>query len=302
MSQLDIDYKYLISNERDKIFGSFVTTIGYQSVKANSPYPVKGHPSGYSFNVEYGRTLHEYQLLYISKGEGSFVSASKKKCKLERGNVLLLVPGEWHSYCPDTETGWDEYYIGFNGSMIDNLFTQNFFPHKCSIYEMGFSEEFIKLYHKAIAIAKSDRMATQQYLGGIVMQMLGMLLYTSQNKLYEKSEMEQRIARAKMIMQENIFSNVDPEKLAKQMNISYSWFRKEFKTYTGYAPARYFQELKIQKAKELIVSTSQTVKEIAFALGYGSTEHFSTLFKKRTNYTPLEYRIFGRKNASDFYE
>ena len=42
-----------------------------------------------------------------------------------------------------------------------------------------------------------------------------------------------------------------------KLNISYSWFRKVFKDYTGYAPAKYFQELKLRKAKQLLVGTSQ---------------------------------------------
>ena len=49
-------------------------------------------------------------------------------------------------------------------------------------------------------------------------------------------------------MNENVFKDVDPEELAMKLNISYSWFRKVFKDYTGYAPAKYFQELKLRKA------------------------------------------------------
>ena len=33
--------------------------------------------------------------------------------------MILLFPGEWHSYYPDSETGWDEYWVGFRGVHID---------------------------------------------------------------------------------------------------------------------------------------------------------------------------------------
>ena len=108
----------------------------------------------------------------------------------------------------------------------------------------------------------------------------------------------QKIEQAKIIMNENVFKNIDPEELAENLNTSYSWFRKVFKDYTGYAPAKYFQELKIRKAKQLLVGTSHTVKEISFMLDYNSTEHFFSLFKKMTGYTPLEYRSFGRETDS----
>jgi AraC-like DNA-binding protein len=116
----------------------------------------------------------------------------------------------------------------------------------------------------------------------------------SQSNAYEEGEVIQKINQAKIIMNENVFKNIDPEELAVQLNISYSWFRKVFKDYTGFAPAKYFQELKLRKAKHLLVSTSHSVKVISYMLDYNSTEHFFSLFKKNTGLTPLEYRSYGR--------
>lgn len=295
-NDLGLDYKYMIINEQDRKFGCYVTTVGFQSIKENTTYPVKGHPSGYYFNVEKGRILREYQLVYISKGQGFFSSQGMKNRKIEKGSLLLLTPGEWHSYAPDSETGWNEYYIGFEGKAIEEMFDNGFISKENAVIEVGVNDELVKLYQQAIEIAKADKIAMQQYLAGIVTYMLGMVLYINKNKLFEVGDVEQKIARAKIIMYENLYQDIDPEVLAEKLNLSYSWFRKEFKNYTGYAPAKYFQELKIGKAKELLVTTSMSVKEIAFQLGYSSTEHFSTLFKKRTGYTPLEYRYYGREN------
>lgn len=102
-------------------------------------------------------------------------------------------------------------------------------------------------------------------------------------------------------MIENLYKNVDVEELAENLNLSYSWFRKVFKDYTGYAPAKYFQELKIKKAEDLLMRTSHSVKEISYMLNYKSAEHFFSLFKKKTGFTPLEYRNYirgGEINAS----
>lgn len=295
-NDLGVDYRYMIVNKQDRRFGSYITTVGFQAIGENMAYPLKGHPSGYYFNVEKGRILREYQLVYISKGEGYFSTLGLKEQKIGRGTLLLLTPGQWHSYYPDVRTGWNEYYIGFEGKAIEAMFDEGFLPRENTIIEIGINEELVRLYQQAIDIGKADKVAAQQYLSGIVMHMLGMVQYVAKNKLFEVGDVEKKIARAKIIMQENLCKEIDPEILAEKLNLSYSWFRKEFKNYTGYAPARYFQELKIGKAKELLVATSQPVKEIAFQLGYGSTEHFSTLFKKRTGYTPLEYRYYGREN------
>lgn len=93
------------------------------------------------------------------------------------------------------------------------------------------------------------------------------------------SDVGQKIEQAKIIMNENVAGNVDPEELAMRLNISYSWFHRVFKEYTGYAPAKYFQELKLRKAKQLLVGTSQSVKEILFFL-VSSLPNTSFLFQE----------------------
>ena len=66
----DAEFKYLIVNETDRRFGLWVNTVGFEAIAPDSPYPLKEHPSGYFFNAEKGRVLHEYQLIYITKGCG----------------------------------------------------------------------------------------------------------------------------------------------------------------------------------------------------------------------------------------
>lgn len=108
---------------------------------------------------------------------------------------------------------------------------------------------------------------------------MGAVLAISQNKRYEVDNAAQKIESAKIIMHENVYKDIDPEELAMKLGISYSWFRKVFKEYTGYAPAKYFQELKLRKAKQLLIESSMSVKEICYELNYTSTEHFSRYLK-----------------------
>jgi AraC-type DNA-binding domain-containing proteins len=294
-NDLGVDFKYLIVNDMDQKFGLSVNTVGFQSIVPNSPYPLKDHPSGYFFNAQKGRILREYQFVYITKGRGLFTSDSTPETQICKGRLMVLFPGQWHTYHPLIHTGWNEYYIGFEGEMIDNIVKNSFLSPEKQILEVGLNEELVNLFSRAIEVAETDKISSQQYLAGIVLHMLGMILSISKNKIYEIGDMDQKIEQAKIIMNENVFKDVDPEELAMKLNISYSWFRKIFKDYTGYAPAKYFQELKLRKAKQLLVGTSQSVKEISYQLNYTSTEHFFSLFKKRTGFTPLEYRSFGRE-------
>ena len=280
-NSLGLEFKYLIVNDMDRKFGLWVNTVGYQSIPPDSPYPLKEHPSGYFFNAEKGRVLREYQLVYITKGRGLFSSDSTSEKQVCKGRLMVLFPGQWHTYRPLRQTGWTEYYIGFEGPMIDAIVDDAFLSQEQQILEIGLNE--------------ADKISAQQYLSGIVLHMIGMILSVSKNKVFEMSDVDQKIEQAKIIMNENVSGNVDPEELAMRLNISYSWFRRVFKEYTGYAPAKYFQELKLRKAKQMLVGTSQSVKEISFFLGFQSTEYFFSFFKKRTGLTPLEYRSFGRE-------
>lgn len=289
-----MELKYLIVNDKDRSFGLSINTVGYQSIRPNSPYPVRNHPSGYFFNAQKGRVLREYQLLYITKGQGSFASDDTSDRQVGKGHLIVLFPGQWHTYKPDTATGWNEYYIGFEGTMADQLVRNSFLTKDNQVLDIGLNEELAMLFSRALEVAEEDKTASQQYLAGIVLHMIGLVLSVSRNNVFEKDNVSEKMEQAKIIMNENLCREIDPEQLAARLNLSYSWFRKAFKDYTGYAPAKYFQELKMRKAKQLLVGSTHSVKEICFMLGYTSTEHFSNLFKKHAGITPLKYRAFGR--------
>ena len=289
-NDLGIDFKYLLVNEKDKAFGLTVNTVGFQPIAPNALYPSTDHPKSYYFNPQKGRVLSEYQFVYISKGKGVFESESTKKRAIAKGQIMILFPGQWHSYQPLKDIGWNEYYIGFEGSIIDSIIKKSFISSQNQVLDVGTSEELVNLFSTAIRVAKEDKKSAQQYLAGIVFHILGMILALSQNKNYEARESTQVIERAKIIMGENIHKDIDVKEIASKLGTSYSWFRKFFKEYTGYAPAQYFQELKLRKAKELLTETNLPIKEIAYELNFSSIEYFLSFFKQRVNITPSEYR------------
>ncbi len=297
-NDLGVEFKYLIVNEKDRKFGLSVNTVGFQSIQPNTPYPLSDHPTGYFFNAQKGRVLREYQIVYITKGRGLISFDSNNEVTVSKGQAFLIFPDQWHTYRPLLDVGWNEYYIGFEGPIIDSLVEKSFVSSQNQILDIGFNEELVNLFSRALELAEVDKAGSQLYLSGIVLHIIGLILSVSQNRIFEVGDVVQKIEQAKIIMNENVYKNIDPEDLAQKLNFSYSWFRKVFKDYTGYAPAKYFQELKLRKAKQLLVGTSHSVKEIAYMLDYNSTEHFFSLFKKITGYTPMEYRSYGRETSS----
>ncbi len=283
----DVRFHYLIANKADEEYGCTVSVVGSQAISPNEEYPSKEHPPGYLFDPERGRVLQEYQLLYIVKGRGEFANQTAT-CDIIKGTMVLLRPGEWHSYKPSKSDGWTEYFIGFSGEMADKAIAKLFDKNE-QIFNVGLKQELVDLYQQAIEVASADRPASQQLLCGIVMHLLGNLNFIAHNS-FTADRMDQIIEQSKAIMQEKASQNLDLEVLAEQLNVSYSWFRKVFREYTGYPPAKYFMMVKLHRAQYLLVNTQESIKEIAFSLGFKSPEHFHTTFKRIMGSTPSIYR------------
>lgn len=77
---------------------------------------------------------------------------------------------------------------------------------------------------------------------------------------------------------------------AGKLCLSPNYFGDMFKKETGQTPQEYIQEKVIERAKERISDTEDTVSQIAYSLGFQYPQHFCRLFKKRVGCTPNEYR------------
>ena len=96
--------------------------------------------------------------------------------------------------------------------------------------------------------------------------------------------------KARDFMLRNIDKDIEIPAIAEYLNISYSSFRHTFKQYTGIAPSQYYINLKIQRAKDMLRSTSAPIKEISFQLHFDTPEYFTKLFKIKTGMTPSQFR------------
>ena len=287
-----VHLKYLAVNPVDLQWGTAVNSAGFQEIAPGMNYPPRNHPSRYVFTVGSGRVLEEYQLLYITEGKGRFSCETlgrNKSIQVESGMMFLLFPREWHSYHPDKQTGWKEYWIGFNGSFMDNLIEKKFFSKDRPVFKVNIHEDIVALYNEAITAAVKQESGFQQLLAGIVGRLLSLAYFYDRNSQFEESDTAKKISQAKVMIQDS-FADISPEEIASRLCISYSSFRKTFKEYTGFSPARYISEVRMGKAKELLTNTSLSIKEVAYRVGYNNHDYFFTAFRHMTGRTPAEYR------------
>lgn len=91
-------------------------------------------------------------------------------------------------------------------------------------------------------------------------------------------------------MESNFSSDFLLEEVAEKVGLSLRSFRRRFKEATGEPPMQYLQRIRLETAKQPLVSSTLGVDQIAYRVGFEDASYFSRLFKQKLNVTPSEYR------------
>ena len=221
--------KYLPTNNDENIWGMSISGIGFQSIDPKGSYPLKGHPIGYTFNPDRGRIIDEFALVYIVKGEGTFASINCFEKKISKGDAFFIFPGQWHSYQPIANIGWDEYYVTFQGDYFEKLLN-GIINRANPIFHIGMNDQIVKHFGEMLDCARAQKSGFQAVLAGITMHTIGLIYSINKNQDYGSVSM-QKIQEACVLMRENIYDKFTPEDIAESINMSYSNLRKSFKRY-----------------------------------------------------------------------
>lgn len=281
--------KYLTSGEMDKQWGIYLTVAGRYKSLPTAAYPSKEHPTGYYFDWETGRTLDEYQLNYITEGYGA-IETEAGAFKIQPGTMMVISPGMKHRYRPDPSTGWIENYIGFKGKVSGHFMKEALKGFSSPVISCGGMTEIFDVYQKVFDLVQMQKPAYQQIASGMIIKLLGFLISSEKQSSFRGKQIEDLITSARAYMWEHVNKEADLHVFAKNHLVSYSYFRRMFKLYTGIAPHSYYLDLKIMRAKELIITSEKSIKEITYELGFDSIHYFSRLFKKKTGTSPNEHR------------
>lgn len=284
-------HKYLNVTEFDKKWGFYITTAGSAKVKPHGKYPPSSeHPAEYMFNWEKGRILNHYSILYITGGEGIIEYEGSRSARLSAGSCFILKPGVWHRYKPDLLTGWKEYWVSFHGVYPDIIMANNLMCDGNLHINLGHNQELLRLFHSLIKTMADAEPGYHQVIIGITLQIMAVVNNACKFRISDKYPQEKLVAKAKFLMQEAIEKPLDVRELAKELPMSYAQFRKVFREATGTSPNQYYLKLRVDKAKELLLTSELTVNEVAFKTGFTSIFYFSRFFKKITGVAPKFFR------------
>ncbi|MFW5641364.1 MAG: GlxA family transcriptional regulator [Roseicyclus sp.] len=97
------------------------------------------------------------------------------------------------------------------------------------------------------------------------------------------------------MMEQNIEDPISPAQLARDVSMSTRQLERLFRRYLNRSPKRYYMELRLAKARNLLMQTDMSVINVALACGFASPSHFSKCYRAHYNTTP--YRERGTQAA-----
>jgi transcriptional regulator GlxA family with amidase domain len=99
-----------------------------------------------------------------------------------------------------------------------------------------------------------------------------------------------RIQKAIAMMVENIERPIGMDEIAYELNISTRQLERIFARYGFDSPGRYFKELRLERARQLLEQSELSLAEVSLACGFESQNNFSKGFKKRFGVSPRYFR------------
>jgi len=106
---------------------------------------------------------------------------------------------------------------------------------------------------------------------------------------------DELISQIQFWLKTNVASSLTLTQVAAQFGLSQRSFTRRFKTATGSSAGEYWQQLKVETAKELLSSSNLSIQEISYQVGYPNQGDLTRLFKKYLALTPKDYRQMVRK-------
>lgn len=278
-----------------------------------------GHVSYTKPWIHFERTINEY-ILYIVKSGELYIQEGDMKYSLKKGDMLLLEPNIAHKGFKPSCCHY--YYIHFKHPSIHTVINKSYDEISqyliqrrkqslsSNIYEYDIGDNFLYYFPKYYHIENENEIMT--------------LLTIIDNVFYEKYEGYKRIASLKFLellitiskdytstkissvqahfskafvkcrsiinyLNKNYSKKINSKDIEEIFESNYDYLNRVFHKMTGYTITNYLNYIRINRAKELLITTPIKISDVSYLVGIDDPYYFSKLFKKYTGMSPTQY-------------
>ena len=215
----------------------------------------------------------------------------RKRTRVGAGDALFLFPWVWHSYCPDLQTGWSEYWVLFDGELAGQWVGSGWFDPAKPVLRPGLHSNLVELFDQLLATARANPPYVNQILAGLEIQLAASVLSCLQGSPGNpNAEMVALVRRAREMIEQQWDKPLNLPKLADSLGLKYRTFRYLFQRFTGLPPLQYQLNLRINRAKPMLEKRTP-IEEVAAFAGFTDPYYFSRIFKQKTGLSPGKWRL-----------
>ncbi len=239
------------------------------------------------------RSLPHHELIYICSGTGT-IKINNRKYSLKKGMLLYICPGEPHSI--EIDTKFPSHFLTVHFSYTNVNFNDGKWkieketPRlvRYSTLELNDPYQVEELFQKLVD-CWIQKLPSYEFTAKIMLQQLLLLTSNSLNTTSRNFATSLKVEKIIQYMHGNVSGKITVPELSALVSMTPAYMSRTFKDATGYTIIEYFNKLKIDKSKELLIEGNRKVKEVAQELGFADEFYFSRMFKRLEGITPSEF-------------
>lgn len=263
------------ANQLTKIL--FATDIGYYP---DAQYHYRNRADG----------TDQHILIYCTHGQG-WVEVDMSIKKVQSNQFFIIPSGTPHKYGADNDDPWTIYWLHFTGDISSSFTHYGFTIINLDPVENTRSDRRIRLFEELYQnLSMGYSTENLEYATICLWYLLGSFNYLPQFERIRAIQQHDIIEKSIVYMHDHIDGGINLTELAALCGYSVSHYSMVFKKKTSRSPIEYFNNLKIQKACQILDFTDSHIKEIATQLNFEDQFYFSRVFKKVMGISPVEYR------------
>jgi len=181
-------------------------------------------------------------------------------------------------------------FLGNNHVIFESVFyDENAWKYVDEIYRMY--EDFSGV--NALGIKANVYLLLKYLIENHITESLDETIYNNRlKKLYAVNKVIDYINK-------NYAEEITTNKLAEMLHISEGHFCNVFKSATGSSANEYIMNVRVKKAKRLLIYTDMNITEISNSCGFNDPNYFARVFKKRLDRTPKQFRLEFKQKGAD---